>query len=272
MIEKRVDFNDQNPEKNLFVMTQDIVKIASDRGVSVTEVIDELIEDLNNFRNTDYQNKVEEIVIDGDVSDKLLNNLKAHFTRMKKTFKVKEKKVSKQENAKTRNVEIAMIGIQEIVNREYNVGNIKNKASYLTKIKESIIGNNKDIDLNVKIGKKYQQHLISRIDDIITKEKDELYFEQVKNFTKGFQFLRDYPEVEKVKHGASKINKFTDLESYNRFTSLRELLQNEYNENIGIQMLLESGKITDADAKILCSRKEVLDREIEEKRKTGEIR
>jgi len=341
---------DQNPEKNFFVIRQDVLRIASDRGVPVTEVIDELIEDLQNFRNPDYEKKLEAINIVGAVSDTLLNSLKLYVTKMKKNFAGKENKnkkenktekmqsdwkqikeaidkavlegkqgtkkeilqrlitdisegnfeykftskekkfilkklngtldeINKQEEeeikrkeAKIRNAEKAMQQIQGIVDREYEAGNIKNKANYLTIIRDSITGENTDIDLNIKIGKEAQEHLLGMIDDRIKIEKDEIYFEQVKNFTKGFQFLKEYPEVVRARHGASKMDKFTDSESYSRFSALREVLQKEYNEELGIKLLLKSGKLDDADTRILLARKEVIDKEIEEKRKTGEIR
>lgn len=341
---------DQNPEKNFFVIRRDVQTVAKDRGVPVTEVIDELIEDLQNFRNPDYEKKLEAINIVGDISDNLLNSLKLYVTKMKKNFIGKENKdkkenktekmqsdwkqikeaieqavlqgkqgtkkeiiqrliadigegnfeyeftskekkfilkklngtldeINKQEEeerkrkeAKTRNAEKAMLQIQEIVDREYEAGNIKNKASYLSIIRDSITGENTDIDLNIKIGKEAQEHLVQMIDGRIKTEKDELYFEQVKKFTKGFQFLREYPEIVRARHGVSKMDKFADSESYNRFCSLRELLQKEYNEQLGIKLLLESGEIDDVDARILLARKEVIEKEIEEKRKTGEIR
>ena len=141
----------------------------------------------------------------------------------------KQEEETKRREAKIRNAEKAMLQIEEIVDREYKAGNIKNKASYLTIIRDSITGENTDIDLNIKIGKEAQEHLLGMIDDRI---KDELYFEQVKNFTKGFQFLKEYPEIVRARHGASKMDKFTDSESYSRFSSLRELLQKEYNFEI----------------------------------------
>ena len=40
---------EQNPEKNFYRVRQDLLRIANDRGVEVTEVIDSFIEDLQNL-------------------------------------------------------------------------------------------------------------------------------------------------------------------------------------------------------------------------------
>ena len=338
----------QNPEKNFFIIRHDVAKIAEERGIPATEVIDELIEDLQNFRNPDYEKKVEEIDILGEISDRLLSNLKVYVSKIRKAFQDKEKRQKRQslsddmeatwleiaeiinkaalegkqgtkkeiieklitdinegnieyefkgkekkfilkklkgtleeiakqeqeekdkEEAKKTNAGKAMLRIQEIVDREYKAGNIKNKANYLSTIRDAITG--EGIDLGVQIEEGTEQHLLQMLDTRIRTERDELYFEQVRSFTNDFQFLRDYSEVVRARHGAGKTNKFTDTESYMRFTSLRNGLQKEYNEHMGIELLLKSKKIDDVDRRILLARKEVLDREIEEKRKSGEIR
>lgn len=332
---------DQNPEKNFLGVKKDIVKIASDKGVSVIEVIDELLEDLNNFRNPDYEKKVDSINISKSMPDSLLNSLKSYVIKLRKNVKEKESKGKKegkiswkqikeeintsvlegenvtektviqdlvndirQGNSKyeltnkeeksllrklsrrldeinkeeaeeknkieqqKRNSEEAMIKIQEIVDREYQAGNVKDKASYLSSIREAILGKKEELKIDLKIEKATQELLIKKLDDRIKSEKDNLYFEQVEKFTKGFQFLREYPEIINAKYGARKINKFTDSESYERFCKLREKLQKEYDEHIGIDNIIKDKKkkIDDTDRRILLARKEVMDKEIEETR------
>ena len=182
-----------------------------------------------------------------------------------KKRKEEEEKVNKRETEK-RNAEKAMEQIQAIA-KKYKV---EDMPKFLSSIKDSVTGANTDIDLNIKIGKEAQEYLLEMIDDKIKEEKDELYFEQVKKFTKGFQFLKEYSEVVRARCGASKMNKFTDLESYYRFCSLRELLQKEYDESIGIQILLDSNGIDDADRRILTERKKIVDKEIERKSRIKE--
>ena len=165
-----------------------------------------------------------------------------------------------------------MAQIEEIVHREYEAGNIKNKANYLSIIRNSITGKKGKLDSSIKIESGAEQQLLQMLDDRINIEKDELYFEQVKNFTNGFEFLRDYTEIVRARHGVSKVHKFTDSESFGRFSSLRELLQKEYNEDVGIQLLINSDEIDEIDKKILSERKKVMEKQIERKREQQGIR
>ena len=336
---------EQNPEKNFYRVRQDLLKIANDRGIEVTEVIDKFMDDLQNLENPDYEKKINEIQIAGNISPKILNSLKAYILRMRKNFKdienkakkkdksseielkwreiegtieriaktgeitkkeiiqeviasirsgnfeykfdSKEKKtilkrlnalldeISRQEEEKIikeqkekdkkeeqeRNIESAMSLIQEIVDREYEAGNIKNKASYLLSITDAIKGKDKSIKLGIKIDKETESKLLELIYSRIELEKDQMYFEQVKKFTKGFQFLREYSEMVNARCGNSKLDKFTDSESYDRFCRLRELLQKKHDEEIGIKYLTESGKVDDIDIRILLARKEVISKE-----------
>ena len=340
---------EQNAEKNFFVIRQDVMKIAKEKGVPVTEILDLLIEDLKNFRNSDYEKKLDEISFDERVSDKVLNGLKLYINKMRKSFRgieSKEKKESKsekmesdwrqieesidiavldgkqgtkkdilqrlvsdiskgnfeynftskekkfilkklngaideinkqeqeeknKEETKKLNAEKFMSQIQEIVDREYEAGNITNKPNYLSKIRDAVTGKDKGKEQEIKMGDVAEQYLLQMLDEKIEIEKEELYFEQVRNFTKDFRFLRDFIEVSNARDGAIKPNKFTDKESYRRYTALREKLQREYDEKIGIKLILESGDIDETDKRILLARKEVIERKNEERR-NGEVR
>ena len=99
------------------------------------------------------------------------------------------------------------------------------------------------------------------IDERIELEKDELYFEQVRRFTRDFQFLKVYPEIIDASRGIRKIDRFTDSESYDRFCSLRELLKKGADEEAQIDKIIKSGKIDAIDEKILLARKEVIEKE-----------
>jgi len=246
----------------------------------------ELNEMISSRKNDSELGIIEKIILDLDneeFSDKekdyILKKLNSRLNKVKKQEAEKQKQINEQREKAAKHME----QIQEVVNREYESGNIKNKANYLSVIRDSITGENTDIKLNIKIGKTAQKYLIEMIDENIKKEKDEmdyriqaekdeLYFEQVRNFTNDFQFLRDDPLIVRARHGATKTAKFTDTESYERFCSLRNLLQKDYNENIGIENLLKRKNIGKADARILSARKDVINKEIEIKRKTGEIR
>ena len=68
------------------------------------------------------------------------------------------------------------------------------------------------------------------------------------------------------KYGASQRNKFTDVESYERFCALRGLLKEQYNEQKGIEKLLKRKNVHKTDIRILTARQEVIEQEREDYR------
>ncbi len=169
------------------------------------------------------------------------------------------------------NAEKAMQQIEEIVEREYSKENIKDEVKYWVSIKDIIANGSKDNEFNIKIGKGAKEQLLKIIDERISLKKDKIYYNQVKTFTNDFQFLMQYPEIVRSMHGG-KNKKFTDKESYDRFCSLRLLLQKGYDEYTEIDNLLKSKDIDDADKKILTVRKSVMDKEKNNKQKPDEAR
>lgn len=203
---------------------------------------------------------------------KRLNGIIDEIDRQEEEKTRKQQEEIERKEMQKENIEKAMLLIQEIADREYEAGNIKNKASYLSTIRDAIIGKDESINIGINMDDETEEKLLKLIDDRIELEKNAMYFEQVKRFTKGFQFLKEYPEIVNATHGNSKLNKFTDSESYSRFCNLRELLQKEYNETIGIQLLIKSREVDDTDIRILLARKEVIDIEKERKRKIEGMR
>lgn len=151
--------------------------------------------------------------------------------------------------------------IEDIVEQSSETGN-KTKLECWQAVKDLIAQRNKSLKINMN--EEMEKQMISMIDEKISGEKDVLYYEQVKYFTRDFSFLREYPELQTAMTG-SKARKFTDKESFNRFYDLRSLLQNGYNESIQIERLLRRKDIGDADKRILTERKAVINKELEDK-------
>lgn len=152
--------------------------------------------------------------------------------------------------------------IEDMVESLSKTSTGKTKPEYWEAIKD-IIAKGKCIKINMN--DEMKSKMLMMIDDKIQDEKDNIYFEQVKQFTCGFQFLRDYSEVQQAVNGIRGI-KFTDKESFNRFFDLRSALQEGYQtEYVQIQMLLKDKKLDKGDKRILLARKEVMDREREAK-------
>ena len=193
-----------------------------------------------------------------------------------------------QEETGKRSVEDAIKQIEDILEREYNEGNIKNKAEYLRTIRDAIAGENEGINLGIELDEKLKQQLLQRLDEESEVKKDELYFEQVERFTSGFRFLKDYYEIPRAIYGSTKKIKFTDKESYERYCDLSEFLRKRSNkldleEYDVITRILEGKDFDNLDdeerkiatnagnIRVLTARKDVIEREMEE-RKVEETR
>ena len=159
--------------------------------------------------------------------------------------------------------------IEGIVERQSLENKNKSKIDYWEAIKSSIT--NKDIKSSIKTTSKMEEQIISMIDKKISEEKDDLYYAQVKAFTRNFSFLRDYPELIAAVEGHKSI-KFTDKDSYNRFYDLRNLLQQESSEYYGINKLLSSENIDNGDRRVLEARREVIKNKEAERKSQVELR
>lgn len=350
----------QNSAKNFVFLERDLLRIATQNGISIAKVIDDFIMDLQNVNNESYEVKVKDVEINGSISAKLANSLIAYMNKVKKSYKQKEcaEEKRKQQESKTQELEMrwakiqedidksildrnkgtekeiierlildikegnyiekleskdkkyilrrlngridmiskieedrkrekeerekqikqreieienakkAMKEIEEVVEREYSKLNIKNKANYLTRIRDEIKGKKPDRGFDLDMGEIAEEHLLQLIDVKINTEKDQVYYDQVKKFTNDFCFLREYPEIPRALQSVKKV-KFTDKEAYDRYCSLRSELQKGYDERLRIEELLERDDVDAVDKRILNERKVVIDKEIS--RRKGEM-
>ena len=236
-----------------------------DKGTE-KEIVQRFISDINKPDSSyDFDNKTRKYI-----AQKLKGRVE-QLNKREKDRKKQERSQIKQKNEDTKKVETAMRQIETIFEREHSKGKIKNKANYLIAVKDAIISKEKDMALSINIGEREQQQLLQLLDDRIKAEKDKTYFEQVRDFTDGFRFLKSFSETANAMYGAKK-RKFTDIESYHRYSALRERLIEANNEYLQINKLLGSKKIDNVDRRILLARKEYMDRERENNKKIGEVR
>lgn len=217
----------------------------------------------NEAKEKEMQGKWKEVekslsgnITDSDAFEKMISDIEnSNFNEEEKEFmKVKlDEKRAKFIETWSR--------IEDIVEQSSETGN-KTKLECWQAVKDLIAQRNKSLKINMN--EEMEKQMISMIDEKISGEKDVLYYEQVKYFTRDFSFLREYPELQTAMTG-SKARKFTDKESFNRFYDLRSLLQNGYNESIQIERLLRRKDIGDADKRILTERKAVINKELEDK-------
>lgn len=150
--------------------------------------------------------------------------------------------------------------IENMVQKLASENTNRTKLEYWEAVKD-LIGNG---NVNIKMDEEMKKQMISKIDENILSEKDNLYYEQVKYFTNDFSFLKDYVEVQEAIKGHRK-RKFTDMESFNRYYNLTALLREEegYSEYSQIDKLLKSKKISEIDRRILTERRAVISKEEE---------
>lgn len=230
------------------------------------EILQRIISDVNKPDSSyEFDNKTKKYI-----SQKLKVRVE-QLNKKEKNRRKQEKSQTKQKNEDTKKLETAMRQIETIFEREHRKGKIKNKANYLIAVKDAIIGKDQNVALSINIGEREQEQLLELLDERIKAEKDETYFEQVRTFTDNFRFLRSYSETANAMYGAKK-RKFTDIESYHRYSDLRARLIEANDEYLQINKLLGSKKIDNVDKRILLARKEYMDREIGNKNKAGDVR
>lgn len=149
--------------------------------------------------------------------------------------------------------------IEEIVEEKNSENDNRTKPEYWQAIRNLIV--QRDKSLNIKMNEEMEKQMISMIDERISSEKDNLYYEQVKSFTNDFSFLRDDTLVIRATTGTRR-EKFTDRESYDRYCNLRSMLQEVHRrEYQGIEKLLNYGKVNSGDRRILEQRIKVMQKE-----------
>ena len=216
--------------------------------------------------------KIEEVIMDIK-SGKFVYELDGKEKKyVLKKLEEKSKDLVKEEERKeieASKIERAMEQIEETFNENYG-DNISLRIKYMQEVRTRIQNENGDI-FNIKLGEDAEKELLDMLSDRISEDKDQLFFDQVRIFTRDFTFLRDYSEIINATHGYKKV-KFTDLESYDRFVNLRNKLQRNYNgvdERGQIKKLLKSKKTDNGERKVLEARLESIDREIEKRESEG---
>ena len=215
----------------------------------IEKEIDEAI--LNGKSEIDeIERKELDIKQDNSLSSKEKKSILKKLAERKMNVEVRE---TAREQAKQ-----AMEKIQKVVDREFAEGNIESRAMYLKSIQD-------EVENTDKVEGEAKKYLLEMI-------KDEIYYEQVREFTAGFEFLRKFPEAINAINGYGFTGKkFTDREAYDRFCDLRTKLQDGVSEYSQVNRILEDGGINDTDKRILEARKSVMDKEME-KRREVEVR
>lgn len=201
-----------------------------------------------------FEQSIDGNIMDPEVMKKAMDDIEnSDLSRKEKNFM----KVQLDEKSKKFNE--TWEAIEGIVERESAQNSNKTKPEYWQAVRKLIA--DRDQRLNIKMDEKMQKQMILMIDERISSEKDNLYYEQVKSFTDGFSFLRDDALVARATTGMKR-QKFTDRESYDRYCNLRSLLQEGYRgEYQKIEGVLKEGKVDNGDRRILEQRLKVMEKE-----------
>lgn len=201
-----------------------------------------------------FEKTVDGNIMDEEVMKKAIDDIEnSDLSRKEKNF------MKVQLNEKSKKFNETWESIENMVEKQSGENTNKTKSEYWQAIRKLIT--DRDKRLNIKMNEEMEKQMISMIDERISREKDNLYYEQVKSFTDGFSFLRDDALVARATTGMKR-QKFTDRESYDRYCNLRTLLQEGYRgEYQKIERLLNDGKVDNGDRRILEQRLKVMEKE-----------
>ena len=208
-----------------------IEKIALQEKIQKSDAIKRVIENLeNNMIGIEFTKKERILII------KKLNEM------MQKEIE-KEAKSSKESVRIENRANNIWNQICETVQKESETGN-KTEPECWIAVREQFFG-----ESQINEGKAVEKRVRELLDN-------EIYYQEVKYFTRDFSFLRDYPETVLA---SIPRRKFKDRTSYYKYIDLREKLQTTSDEYKKINELLKRD-IDDTDRRILTERMNVIEK------------
>lgn len=226
-----------NSAKNFFILESDLKRIAIERQVAPQEVIQEFISDLENRGNPDYEVKVEELNINGIVSQKFIMDAKKYFSRVIKGLEKTQKNEKQRVKAKSDKEELELVweSVREFieVNKELTITEV------LSQIKE------KSIFLELSNGQR--KIVIRRTEKLIEEEAKKEALRKVK-------IEKTWKEVCEIVERESYGTGFTKPQYW---MAIRDKVLQEENVGIKLDKSIQEYILELIDAKI-CDEKELL--------------
>ena len=266
---KNRELSQQQTEEKWQKIEQDIDEaVVSGKQGTEMEILEQLIQNMKNKTSEyDLDNKERKTLMNR--LKKRLNDAREEARKAEKERKEEQERIEREAEAKAKlekTVQVAMIKVKEIVDREYDSKKIHSRASYLNAIRNAIKEENGQLSLDEKIGEEAKEQLLAKLDD-------EIYYEEAKEITDDLSFLLTPIDARNSTHGYKKRQKFSSMKNHERFQELVEKVKKtSYDEYKAINELISSEEIDDTDRRLLEDRLEVMNKEIEYKRETGEIR
>ena len=274
-----------NPSDNPALIFAGVVKrvklIAKENNVADSVAIEAFIQDLQNLNKEEYQKKIEGITIKEmpDYIKKALIDYLQKVLREQKKIEKKQAKKPEQESrrnereaekkarrkkeaeesaakAEKERIEKRQRKIQTALAEIYAIVEDESKKKKIPK---------RDILIKIRNDRFASKKTLSKEEEMIKKElDDEIFYEEVKYYTRDFEFLVDNKLVADAILGYTG-RKFKDFQSFERFNTLKSRILNGANEEKEIKKILTQN-VDKVTKRILEQRMKII--ELGKKRKT----
>ncbi len=291
MAKKKIIREGDNVAKWFAIISGSFESVAQKTGLSTLDIIIRLRSDLINENTEGYERQLDDIKIKG-LTESGKKELVKYLDRIIKKESPKKGRESsidpevekrKKESAKRRADEKAKKAEEERARRQAEEDKkrqekIENEwkriyTEVLNSIEENIsyeeFADNTPIIRSIwrlarerfletkKASTVYGQEILHRLDD-------EIYFQDVKYFTRDFSFLAEDSFIA-MSYGGLRGRKFSDTATVDRFERLRKVISTERTESAGIRKALANPETDAATIRILKARQEAIKAEMERK-------
>lgn len=250
-----------NPAKNFMVIIGEIRRMAKQSNIPESKIMGDLAKDLENENVEGYKKELPDVSVTG-LGAIGTKQLIAFLNKMKKDAEKREERIKRENDPET----LAQKAIREEEKakrkEEQKISNLWDQICRTVEKKSKKEGRPvSKCWVNVKNGRFPKDNKRELNDTELRIKKmveDETYYQEVKYFTHNFKFLALDSLAVHALFGNS-YRKFSDMDSYERFCSLRNKVNLKDDENLGIQRLLMDDKLDDINRKILEQRMEIIE-------------
>lgn len=259
---KQMIYNkNDNPAKNFMVIISEIRRMSRETNTPESKIMGDLAKDLENENVEGYKKELPDVTVTG-LGTRGTKQLIAFLNKMKKDAEKREERIKKENDPET----LAQKAIREEEKakrkEEQKISTLWDQICHAVEKKSK--KENRPVSKcwvgikNSRFPKDSKRELSDTELRIKKMVEDETYYQEVKYFTHDFKFLALDSLAVHALFGNS-YRKFSDMDSYERFCSLREKVNLREDENLGIQRLLMDDIIDETSRKILEERAKIIE-------------
>ena len=261
MAKKFVYEKNGNPAKNFMMIIGEIRRMSRESGTPESEIMGSLAKDLENVNVEGYKKELPDVSVSG-LGTRGTKELIAFLNKMEKDAKRREDRIKKEQDPEV----LAQKAVREEEKakrkEEQKVSSIWDDICSLVERQSKREGRPVSkcwANLKHKRFPKESDRELSDVELRIKKMvEDETYFQEVKYFTHDFNFLALDSLTVHALFG-NTYRKFSDIDSYDKYCSLKDRINLKNDEKNGIQRLLEDSKLDDVTKRILNNRLKVME-------------